>query len=353
MPQLFLHCEHEAMGAQFASEGEWTLPAHYGDPLSEYQTARHAVGIADLSHHGNLLIAGEDRTSFLQNLISNDVHLATSHQGIFSALLTAKGKTLSVFHLYALSDAYLMTMESVLAEKTAAHLARFRFRSKVTISTPRWGKLLLIGPQARPLLTSLLGVSPPPQSFLVQERDPQLCIQQTETESILYCREENLPAFYRTLLEAGSSLTIAPVGQAALEIIRIENGRPRYGAEMDETVIPVETGLADTVISYTKGCYPGQEVIARIKTYGHVNKHLMGLALSGVALPQSGDRVFNDQEEVGRVTSSVYSPFLKRPIALAYLKTAVAHAGQAVSVRIDETLTPAQVTTLPFYKKEP
>jgi folate-binding protein YgfZ len=248
-----------------------------------------------------------------------------------------------------------MTLESILSEKTVAHLNRFKFRSKIRISPLPWGKLLLVGPQARPFLTAFLGTLPPDsvQSFFVRETDPVLCICQSETEYLLYCREENLLAFYQTLLKAGSEWGIAPIGQAALEILRIEEGRPRYGVDLDETVIPIEAGLADTAISYTKGCYPGQEVIARIKTYGHVNRHLMGLSLSGENLPRSGDLVFNDQEEVGRVTSSVASPFLKQPIALAYLRTAVAHAGQAVCVRMGETPVPAQVVALPFYKREP
>ncbi len=356
MPQLLLQQQHEARGARLVQKDGWLLPEYYVDPLLEYHAVRQKGGIIDLSHDGTALLSGEERTAFLQNLISNDIHLATDKKGIFSTLLTAKGKVLSALYIYSLSDAYLMTMESGLSEKTLQHLMRFRLRSKIKIETPRWGKFLIAGPLATPFLTAFLKRTLPIQeegSFFFQEVDPILCIRQIQTgeeDYLLFCREESLSEFFTSLLTGGAEWGLSLVGQAALEILRIEAGVPRYGLDIDESTIPIEAGLTERAISYTKGCYPGQEVVARIKTYGHVKRHLMGLLFEGTTLPRLGDRVMKGDQEMGQIRSSTYSPFLKRPIAMAYLRVEVAQSETPLLVLINGVRVAAVVTKLPFYQ---
>ncbi|HLG22542.1 MAG TPA: glycine cleavage T C-terminal barrel domain-containing protein, partial [Candidatus Manganitrophaceae bacterium] len=154
------------------------------------------------------------------------------------------------------------------------------------------------------------------------------------------------------LLSAGNEYGISPVGQAALETLRIEAGRPRYGTDIDEHIIPIEAGLEAEAISYTKGCYPGQEVIARIQTYGHVNKHLSGLIIEGKTLPQKGDKVFQEEKELGWITSATLSPFVGKVIAMGYLRPQISAPGTAVEVEIDQTRVPAQVVERPFYRRK-
>ncbi len=357
MNELILKKEHEASGAQFTQYGEWSLPEYYTDPLSEYRAVRERAGVIDLSHGGRYLLFGEDRTTFLQNLISNDIHLAKEGRGIYSTLLTAKGKVIADFYVYPLPGVYLLEMESVAAEQFYAHLMRFKFRSKISIEIPQWGKLLIAGPSAKAVVASLIGCPLPAmqeRSMFPQNANPHLIIKRSETgedDYHLYGHRQGLCDLWATLLTVGKQVGLVPVGQAALEMLRIEAGVPRYGTDIDEEIIPVEAGLEETAISYTKGCYPGQEVVARIKTYGHVNKHLMGLTFVGDDLPHRGDKVLYEGQDAGWVTSRTHSPFLKKPIAMAYLRRSAATPGTAVSVSTDGTALPAVATPLPFYSR--
>ncbi len=364
MNKLPLHHLHEAQGAHFAEFDTWTtLPDHYGNPLAEYRALTEHVGLADLSHQGTLLLTGEDRHSFLQKLISNDLDLLTDSRGIYACLLTAKGKVVSDFHLFALAEglspeALLIDVASNNADNTKAQLMRYRMRSKVEIVSPNWGRLLVSGPKSMGLLASYFGEPLPALSekSLFQKKvgdTPVLCIKCAitgEEDYQLYVPAEKTEQLWNNLMEAGQAFGLSAVGQNALETRRIEAGLPRYGQDIDESVFPIEAGLASETISYTKGCYPGQEVMARIQTYGNVNKQLSGLILEGDVLPNKGDEVFHNNKKVGVITSAIKSPHLERMIAMAYLKTTVITPGTALEVESNKNRIEAAVVALPFIK---
>ncbi len=365
MTRLPLHNRHQDKGAQFAVFGTWELPEHYGDPQREYRAVRENVALADLSHQGTLLLTGDDRHTFLQNLTSNDLDLLTDSTGISTCLLTAKGKILSNFHLFSLSeglatDALLIDVEANNVENTKTQLMRYRMRSKVEIIVPDWGRLLVSGPKAKTLLETCFNAPLPTlseKSFFQKQigKTSVLCIKRSmtgENDYQLYVAVDEIKSLWDRLLEAGAPLNLSLVGQNALETLRIEAGLPRYGLDMDEDILPIEAGLQTETISYTKGCYPGQEVMARIKTYGHVNKQLAGLILEGDMLPNKGDKIFQEKKTVGAVTSVVESPHLGRIIAMAYLRTTVASPGTALELEIDGNRTEAKVVALPFYQQE-
>jgi folate-binding protein YgfZ len=139
------------------------------------------------------------------------------------------------------------------------------------------------------------------------------------------------------------------VGLAALEMLRIEAGIPIYGREVTDNTIPIEANL-DAAISYTKGCYIGQEVISRIDARGHVNRKLVGFLLAGDRLPESGAKVVSPQREVGWVTSATYSPARRQNIALGYVRREVWQAGTQLDIRSNDTSMRATVTELPFVR---
>jgi folate-binding protein YgfZ len=155
-------------------------------------------------------------------------------------------------------------------------------------------------------------------------------------------------ALWTRLVEAG----IAPVGEEAVETLRIEAGIPKYGVDMDETTIPLECGLESSHISHTKGCYVGQEIIARIVARGHTNRALTGLVLNGSELPHKGDKVFPTEgeadREIGWVTSACHSPLLGHGIALAYLRHEFRAPGSHVRVDRGDGVVTAHCTGLPF-----
>jgi len=365
MTQLHLHHEHQNKGAHFASFGEWELPEHYGKPLEEYQAVRDNVGLADLSHQGLLLLNGADRRPFLQNLISNDLELLSKDRGIYACLLSAKGKILSNFHLFSLSeglasDALLIDVEANNLESTKTQLMRYRMRSKVEIVVPDWGRLLVSGPKAKTLLETCFDAPLPnlaEKSFFQKQvgQTSVLCIKRSltgEEDYHLYAAVDEIKTVWDELLKSGNTLNLALVGQNSLETLRIEAGLPHYGLDMDESILPIEAGLQSEAISYTKGCYPGQEVMARIKTYGHVNKQLTGLTLEGDVLPNQGDEIFQETKKVGTVTSAVKSPHLEKIIVMAYLKTTAASPGTALEVKVSGKQTEAKVVGLPFYERK-
>ncbi len=359
MQTLPLRAQHQQRGARFLPYGEWELPSDYGDPLSEYQAVRERVGVSDLSHQKAFLITGRDRIPFLQNLISNDLNALKEGRGLYATLLTAKGRIISDFYLYLLSDALLMDVEWTNAQKTVDQLMRFKLRSQIKIETPPWGRLLVSGPEARPLLEALLGPLPVIQekSFFQREIDGAslLCIKQSMTggeDYHLYFPPEGLEKLWERLFSAGGLLGLKPFGQSTLETLRIEGGKPRYGLDIDEHIIPVEAGLETEAISYTKGCYPGQEVMARIQTYGHVNKHLKGLIIEGSDLPKREDKIFQEEKELGWITSATWSPALGKVIAMAYVRPQIAAPGTSVTVEINQARRPAQVSALPIYRSK-
>ncbi len=358
--QLPLHEIHTAAGAHFSVHAPWDLPAHYGKPHEEYQQIRNGLSLADLSHQGLWLITGADRVKFLQGLISNDLPKAETQRGKQACLLTAKGKILSDFFLYPISEGFLMTLEYSNAEDTKTQLLRFRMRSKVEMTRPDWGRLLVSGPKAQNLLNAFLGEDfhdLQEHSFFEKEINgiPILCIKHTitgEDDFHLYAPLEKLETLWSDLLSKGAQWQIQAVGQTALEIARIEAGRPRYNIDMNEDTLPNEAGIQDQVISYTKGCFPGQEVIARIKTYGHVNKQLSGLILEGEILPKPGAEIFHDKKSVGWVTSTTKSPLLGKIVAMGYLRREALETGTTLSVMLDSGEIPATTTPLPFYSKQ-
>ncbi len=368
MKTLPLHNIHRALSAHFQQVLDWEVPSHYGDAREEHLAVRKKSGIADLSYRGLIRITGVDRAKFLQGLITNDVMKLTEGQGLYAAILNPKGRMLADLKIYAVHDAFLVDLDREITDKTVQILNRYKLISKATLEdlTDSLVHLAVYGPSANPLLEKVFGTTLPKSSefssISVQWHGQQVYVIQS-----MYTGEQGyellLPAqeggaLWKEILDAGSGLGMKPIGLVALEGLRIEAGIPRYGVDMDENTFPPEAGLEEKAISYTKGCYVGQETIARIKTYGQVHRKLMGLILQGNPstmgpLPHRDDKVFKDEEEIGFVTSSAYSPVLNQNIALGYIRRKAIQPDLQVSVvsAEDGTRTLAQVVDLPFYKK--
>ena len=328
---------------------------------SAYIAARTAAVVAATSAHDNLRISGRDRIAFLQNLVTNDLGLLTPRQGIYSLLLTAKGKTVADFFVYPLPadlwpDSLLIEVAYASAAKIQSHLLGYRFRSQVKIDLTTSGKILVSGPCAAALLARFFDAPLPTLSeYGCVQIGEIFCVRRSvtgEADYLLYLPTGRTAEVEAALLVLGKNDGVVSIGPEVLETLRIEAGLPRFGVDIDEQTFPAEAGLNDAV-SETKGCYPGQEVVARIGTYGHVNRHLRGLVFVSPSdpLPQKSDRVFHEGQAVGRITSATRSPQLERGIALAYLRTTAAVPETAVEVEIGGTRCPARVVLLPFYRK--
>lgn len=267
-------------------------------PRPEHPAAGGEQGVVDLSRERQRLrVAGEDRVDFLHGQCTNDIRRLAVGESCYAAFLNARGKMRGEGHIICQPDAFLLEVNPGLAPS----LEKFIITEDVTIDdvSATLGEWLMVG-EADASLPSKAATFRHPLGLGVISEEPM----------------------------------IATISPDMLEALRIEAATPRWGADMDESTIPNEAGLERRVISYDKGCYVGQETIARIKTYGHVNRRLVQLACVEDSALARGDKILADGREVGQVTSTAFSPRLGKPLALGYVRREFAMAG--VKLRLND-----------------
>ncbi len=358
MQQSALYPMHQAFGAIFTNVAGWAMPANFGSVEDEYQAVRQAVGVIDLSHRSTIRLTGSHRQRFLQAMVSNNTADLEPGQGCYATFLTNKGKLVADFVVYADADAYWLDLEPGLAATLIDALDFFIIADDVTLTdvTAEWGLLSLQGPYADELLMLACGQEIPSLPRLAHTdcriggQEVRLIARSHTGEDgyQLLAPMEALPALWEALWEHRYTCELRAVGLEALEILRIEAGVPVFGRDMTEETIPIEANLTDA-ISYTKGCYVGQEVIARLDARGHVNRRLMGLRLEGEVLPQAGDMIVSPERDVGWVTSATFSPVLQQPIAMGYIRREVYAPGTVLTVQSAGAAIAGKVVELPFY----
>ena len=348
---------HQANGAVLAEYDGWRLPRHFGHPTAEYESIRRAAGLLDFSNRAILEFTGADRLSYLQGLISNDLRALSSGEGIYAAFLSQQGKVLGDCRVLATDDRFILDMWEPLKPKILDHLNRYLVADEVEINdvTDRYAMLSIQGPNSEALLGT----------FVAKDRQPQQSIHHVLAEiggiEVRICRYDHtgedgfdlivpidgIESLARQFTEAGSAHAARWVGEDAHEILRIEAGIPRYGVDLTEDNLILETGLDDAV-SFNKGCYLGQEVVERIRSRGHVNKNLTALVISGENPPAIGSKILLAEKEIGTITSSVHSPALGSAIALGYVHRDHRSPGTGLLIRHDGEIFNATVVELPF-----
>jgi folate-binding protein YgfZ len=355
---LSLHDFHASRGAQFAELGGWEMIASYGDVAAEYRALRERVGVLDLSFRSRLCLTGQDRQRFLNGQVTNNVKGLEPGQGCYAALVTAKGKLQSDLNIYCLPDELLLDFEPGLGAAVAERFASFIIADDVQVVDVAglYGLLSVQGPGAAEIVKRLLGTETPsaPLSF-VQVTAPAhgelYCMNQPRGPMAgfdVFAPNESISRISATLTNAAEEAGGRLCGWEALEMTRIEAGIPRFGMDMDETNLAPEAGL-DRGISYTKGCYIGQEIIARIRTYGQVAKSLRGFWLPErlAELPKRGEKLYQAGREVGYITSALASPAYRRNIALGYVRRECP-AGTTLELQTPSGAGPVEVIALPF-----
>lgn len=361
MSTLPLHDLHEKLHASFIDLNGSEAVNHYGLPEEEYAAVSEGVGIFDLSFRGRLRVSGADRQRFLNGQVTNNVAALKPGEGCYAALVTAKGRMQSDLNIYALADQFLVDFEPGLTAKVAERLEKFIIADDVQIGDagPEYGLISLQGPAAGQTLKELALPSELPAKPLAfqsvqDELGPILVVHSARTGKAgfdLFASHDVLRAWFERLRPAAARAGRAAVcGWAALECARIEAGIPRFGADMDEANLAPEAGIEGRAVSYTKGCYIGQEVIARIRTYGQVARSLKGFILPDTleAMPPKGERLWLNGKEAGYLTSAVHSPRFQKNIALGYLHRDAAKASGTLTMRIAAQETAVRVVELPF-----
>lgn len=326
--------------------------------FEEYNAARQNAVVADRLDRARLVVSGADRASFLQGLLTNDVVALKTGEGCYAAYLTPQGRMMADVFVYELGDAMLLTVPLAQRELVLTKLDQVIFSEDVQLGdvTDTFATLALVGPEAPRTLSRVLahliddrnGWVPHANRRTEFEGRPVILTRVVDTGEPgfdVHVERGGVSALRVALVQAG-----AVVGDAeTLDVLRIEDGIPKFGQDMDDDTIPLEAGIEARAISFSKGCYVGQEVIIRVLHRGHgrVARKLVGLLCDGPGAPAPGTTVHAADREIGNVRSSAMSPALGRPIALAYLHRDFLTAGTRVSVAGQN----ATVAELPFVRR--
>src|SRR6266566_2331107 len=368
-----LNDAHGRLGATMTVRDGWSVPANYGDVLFEYAAVRErGSGAIDLSSRGRIFVGGSEAVQFLNGLITNDMKTLAEGTWMPAAFPNVQGRLVASVRVVRLKDettddnvcpVFLIDTEAVTHERVLKTIERFTLAGdfRVSDTTSETALISVQGKNAVDVVQSVLGaeaVGQPANGVTnISWRQPQVTGDVTvirashtaEDGFDLVVKADQAGSLWSSLQDVGAR----PVGYDAFEIPRIEAGLPRYGVDMDDTNVVTETALDDAV-SYTKGCYVGQEIIARIKYRGHVAKKMAGLVFDQAVKVEANSTIKStDDKDIGRVTSVAYSPHLGRTIALGYLKYDYLAVGTNVKINSGVEEFQAEVMELPFVQVEP
>jgi folate-binding protein YgfZ len=307
---------------------------------SEYRAVTASCGLLNRSEQGKLALSGSDAKAFLQGQVTNDVEGLNAGEGCYAAFLTPKGKMLGDVRILDAGGELLLDTERVSLQSLFNMIRRFSIGYDVQLykRTLERGLVSLLGPQSDRVagVDQLAPVEHAHQVETIGGVDVRAI--RTDVGLDLLCESAATEALIDALTERGA-LTVS---EDAADCVRVERGRPRYGADLDDSVIPQEAGLNERAVSFTKGCYVGQETVARLHYRGKPNRHLRGLRLSAPASP--GEELLLDGRTVGRLATVVESPRFG-PIALALVRR---EAPPGATVAVGTEGRKAEVVALPF-----
>ena len=338
-----------AAGAEFAEYFGVLLPAHFQEPLAEYEAARSRVALIDTNFRSAFALTGPDRVRYLNAVTSGNIRDLAPGQSALGLLLNAQGHMLAELLTLVLEDRLLVLSHAFLRQRTFELLDKFIIMDDATLTdeTSRTGTLAIEGPKAPELLRDLTriesaqlpagahvtgalefgGAAIPCRVLLRSGRHSLFGFPGAE----LILPRESLPAAWEALVKTVRARGGAPIGYRALGMLRLEAGIPWFGTDFGEHQIPQEAGVESTHISFTKGCYTGQEIVERVRSRGHVNRRLAGFLFSSGEVPKAGATVVaTDGTEAGHVTSAAFSPLAGKAIGMGYLRREYLQAGTAL-----------------------
>lgn len=325
MEALALHAIHQTLGATFAELRGKEVVRSYAAPLEEYRAATEAAALIDLSARELVRITGEDRLRFLQGMVTNDVERLPVGQALYAAMLTPKGAMVCDARLLRREGELLLDLEPGLGARARGFLGQYLVSEEAELfeASGELGLFSLLGPRA--------GEAWGQVAKKVEAVELPSLLPGVPGLDLLIPRA-SLAHLFQELLAVG----VRPAGFDTFEVLRVEAQVPRFGQDMDENTIPLEAGL-ERAISYQKGCYIGQEVIARVSFRGHLNRKLVLLELSfptgkGETEARPGSELFAGGKKVGWLTSVVRSPRTGSMLALGYLQKSQLEASQPLEV---------------------
>ncbi|HST53006.1 MAG TPA: glycine cleavage T C-terminal barrel domain-containing protein [Pyrinomonadaceae bacterium] len=355
-----LEAAHVRAGAQVREQDGSVVPAHFGDAREEYEAVRGGgAGLFDLSSRGRVEVSGGEAVQFLNGMLTNDVARLEDGAWMHAAFPNPQGRLVAATRVFRRGDAFLFDTEAATYETLLKNLGRFTLAGdfRVRDITDETALLSVQGAGASDLIEKVLGEPASTTargriySFKSQSGEVTLAraTHTAEDGFDLFVGANDSEALWDALSEAGARRA----GFDALEVLRVEAGVARYGVDASDANVVLEVVDEAESVSYTKGCYAGQEIIARIHWRGHVAKKLAGLVFDRAAAPPDDARVksCSEEREVGRITSTVFSPRLRRRVALGLVK--YDHLSPGTEVKIfsgDAEVCAAHVAQLPLVR---
>lgn len=367
---------HQQAQAEFQAYADVQIVSTFGQPQAEYSAIRKGCGLIDLPQRGILKLSGKDRLDLLNRLLTNQIvdrskQPMAAGSGLYSFLLSNKGRILTDMNLLERGDHTLLETDRRNVSALQSAIEKFVFSEQVHLEpcTASLHQIALHGPRAPEILAELVpgfAALPPLGSAPLRLAETDGVVWRDDPAGVsgyfLVFPVDAVEKIWTHLLMRFASppheqaqpakRRIWPVGWAAFNSTRIEAGRPLFGIDFDDTVVPAETSQVSRAVSFTKGCYLGQEIVARMQSRGQAARQIVGIRMSDDALPIAAAPVFDDERnQVGVISSSTMSPLLSNsPICLAMVKKQFAATGTSLQIPAEGAVRKGAVVDLPFMK---
>src|SRR6266849_7914922 len=321
---------HRQSGATLGAWFGCSLPDHFGDWLAEYRHLRESVAVLDKNYRAYLDFSGPDRVRYLNAILTNNIKDLRENHGTISLFLNPQGRILAEIEPYGLPEKLFCVSYASIREPLIAALDKYIIMDDVTLTdrSADFATLALEGPKAALVAEELTGVDP---ADLAELETRLVSVQRipcrlgkrspggTASAEFLVDRAD-AEWLWKILVEAARKHGGGPAGYQALSAFRLEIGAPWFSYDFGEKQIPHEAGLQDSHISYTKGCYTGQEIVERVRSRGQVNRRRVGLRFTGETVPGPGEILAFEGKEAGFVTRAAFAPALASAIGMGYVR---------------------------------
>lgn len=356
-----LHARHRALGARMMPFGGWDMPVEYSGIGDEHRAVRTAAGLFDVSHMGEIEVAGADALAAVQRMTSNDASRLHVGQAQYSALTTPRGTPVDDVLVYRLApEHYLLVVNAANIAKDYAWIAveAAPAGDAVAVNTSqRYALVAVQGPLAGVILQALTSVELDAIRhywFATGEvAGVRAMISRTgytgEDGFELFVAPQAADGVWTALLDAGASRGLRPAGLGARDTLRLEAAMRLYGQDMDETTTLLEAGLG-WIVGWDKDAFIGKVALAEERADG-VARHLVGFEMLDRGIARHGYDVSHGTERVGRVTSGTRTPFLEKAIGMAYVPTDLSAPDTELGIDVRGRLRRARVVPMPFYKR--
>lgn len=355
-----LYEQHVALGARLVEFGGWEMPVQYTGILQEHQAVRTRAGLFDVSHMGEFKVEGEDALAFLQYLVPNDVARLAIHQVLYTQLCLPGGNVIDDLLIYRLAERhYMLVVNAANIEKDLTWVqSQSQHFEHVTVSDQSGTTALIAlqGPAATDILQPLTEVDLKEVRYYncaAGVVDGINCIVSRtgytgEDGFELYCASGEAAKLWQDLLQAGQEQGLVAAGLGARDTLRLEAGLCLYGHELDEQTNPLEARLGWTV-KLKKGQFIGRDALVAVKEQGP-ERLLVGIELIERGVPRSGYAIYDQEQQIGTLTSGAPGPTVHKNIGMGYVTAKYAEVGREVAIEIRGKHVAARIVALPFYK---